>query len=279
MVLATSGPRRVEHDTTEGNGKNVGDAERLLSVLGGTVLTVMGANRRGGAGIVMALMGAELIRRGATGHCMVYEATGISTKEDSVRDEGRGGEEARGGMLSQPAGHDAAREAAHGGSLSDRSDVHGARATVNARKSVKIERRVTVQRSAAELYAFWRDPRNMPQVMQIVDSVEPIDSTHAHWRATGPGGKKFEWVAEIINDLPNELIAWKSDENADVANAGSVHFKQIPGGGTEVRLVMDYEPPFGKAGYVLSRLLRRDPDEMLREDLERFRQMMESGTR
>lgn len=217
----------------------------------------------------MAVVGAELIRRGATGHCMVYDAVGFSTREGVVTNEAR--------SEGEPRAVHAGTSGTTGGSPSGRTDVTGAKATVNARKAVKIERSVTVQRSAAELYRFWRDPRNMPQVMQLVDAVEPIDDTHARWFATAPGGRRIEWVAEIINDLPNELIAWKSEEDADVANAGSVHFRQIAGGGTEVRLVMDYEPPFGKAGYVLARLLRRDPDVMLQEDLARFKEMMESG--
>jgi uncharacterized membrane protein len=270
MVLATSGLPRVAHqEHGRGTGRNVGNAERWASIAGGAALALLGARRRGGSGVAMAVLGAELIRRGATGHCMVYEAVGYSTTEDDVANDARSGGEMR-EVHAGTAG-------TTGGSPSSRTDVTGARATVNARKAVKIERSVVVQRSAAELYRYWRDPRNMPEVMQLVDAVEPIDDTHARWFATAPGGRRIEWVAEIINDLPNELIAWKSADDADVANAGSVHFRQAPGGGTEVRLVMDYEPPFGRAGYVLARLLRRDPDVMLQEDLARFKVAMESG--
>lgn len=248
MVLATSGPRRVQHDASIAANRNVGEVERWLSVLGGSALAVVGANRRGGAGTALALMGAELIRRGATGHCLVYDALGVTTRSDGVaRGPHRLGE-------GSPA------------------------ATVEARKAVKVERSVTVNRPAAELYAFWRDPRNIPRFMELVDAVEPIDETHARWIAGGPAGKTLTWVAEIINDIPNELIAWKSVDDADVANAGSVHFRPAAGGrGTEVKLVVDYEPPGGRPGRMLAKLLGREPEAVLREDLRRFKRLMETG--
>lgn len=248
MVLATSGPRRVPHDASIAANKNMGHAERWLSVLGGSALAVLAANRRGASGVAMALVGAELIRRGATGHCLVYDALGVTTASDGT---------AQGPHRVGPG---------------------SPAATVHASRSVKLERSVTVNRPAAELYEFWKDPRNLPRFMELVESVEPIDDRHARWTAGERMGKPLTWVAEIINDIPNELIAWKSEPNADVANAGSVHFRPAAGGrGTEVKLVVDYEPRGGQAGHLLAKLFGREPDTVMREDLRRFKRLMETG--
>jgi len=249
MVLATSGPRRVQHDASVAANRNVGHAERWLSVLGGSALAVIGANRRGAGGLAIALMGAELIRRGATGRCLLYDALGVSTASDATSE---------GFHHVGPAGRSAVLEARH---------------------AVKIERSITVDRSPEELYAFWREPRNLPRFMHLIEAVEPLGDTRARWRTTSLAGKSLVWEVEVFNDVPNQLIAWRSVPGAPVANAGSVHFRAHPDSrrGTEVRVVADYEPPGGVAGQWLSKLLGRDPDAMLREDLRRFKQLIETG--
>jgi uncharacterized membrane protein len=82
----------------------------------------------------------------------------------------------------------------------------------------------------------------------------------------------------VHNEIPDELIAWKSAENASVPNAGSVHFKRVPGGlGTELRVVLEYEPPAGKLGVAIAKLFGEEPQQQVREDLRRFKQTMETG--
>jgi len=91
-------------------------------------------------------------------------------------------------------------------------------------------------------------------------------------------GMSVKWEAEIINDQPNELIAWRSLAGADVDNAGSVTFKPAPGDrGTEVSVTMDYIPPAGKAGSLFAKLFGKDANQVIREDLRRFKQLMETG--
>ncbi|MHB0949206.1 MAG: SRPBCC family protein [Gemmatimonadaceae bacterium] len=248
MVLETTGPRRVEGDRSAAANRNVGDLERWVSVLGGSALAVWGLERRDVPGAALALLGAAMIHRGATGHCYVYDAIGVST------DDG-----ARGFIphADQPA---------------------GLAATVRASKSVKVERSIAVSRSPAELYALWRDPANVARFMDQVESVEPIDDRHARWTMRGPAGRRISWVAEVIVDVPDERIAWKSAEGSQVPNAGSVHFDALPDArGTEVRLVMDYEPPAGLIGNSLAKLLGADPDVMVRESLRRFKALAEVG--
>src|SRR5262249_56215779 len=96
--------------------------------------------------------------------------------------------------------------------------------------------------------------------------------------ARGPLGMKAEWDAKAYNENPDQMTAWRSLEGADVDNTGSVQFRRAPGGrGTEVRVIMKYDPPAGKAGATIAKLLGEDPEGLIREDLRRFKQLMEPG--
>jgi uncharacterized membrane protein len=226
---------------------NVANPERIGSVAVGAALIAYGLKQRDAKGLLAALLGGAFVQRGATGHCMVYDALGVSTGDaDAVL--GR-----------------------------HRSDVTGAAATVNARKAVKVERAVTIARPRHELYAFWRDFTNLPQFMEHLESVRVDSPTRSHWTAKAPAGS-VEWEAEIVNDVPDEIIAWKSIGDPDVANAGAVNFSDAPGDrGTIVKVTLDYEPPGGKLGAFVARLFGEDPDRQVREDLRKFKQLMETG--
>jgi uncharacterized membrane protein len=92
----------------------------------------------------------------------------------------------------------------------------------------------------------------------------------------GPLGTKLEWNADIINDVPNELIAWRSVDCSELENAGSVHFVSIGDGRTEVRLIVRCDPPGGRFGARVARILGDDPAVQVREDLRRLKALMES---
>jgi uncharacterized membrane protein len=155
---------------------------------------------------------------------------------------------------------------------------HGRAAVLDATKAVKVDRSVTVARPADVLFGFWRNFENLPRIMGHLESVTVLSAERSRWKAKGPAGMTVEWEAVIHNEVENELIAWKSTDDADVKNAGSVRFKEAPGGrGTEVRVVLEYEPPAGKLGMVVAKLLGEEPDLQVREDLRRFKQLMETG--
>jgi uncharacterized membrane protein len=105
-----------------------------------------------------------------------------------------------------------------------------------------------------------------------------LDQRNSHWAAKGIGGARIEWDAEIYNEIQNELIAWRSLENADVVNAGSVRFQKGPvGHGTYVRVSVNYNPPAGKLGATVAQLFGAEPTQLIKEDLRRLKQMMEAG--
>ena len=137
---------------------------------------------------------------------------------------------------------------------------------------VKIEREIPVDEQPDKVYAFWRDLRNLPIVMPNLESVQVLSEHRSRWRAKGLAGTTVEWTAEIVNDKPNELIAWRTEPGAKIAHAGSVHFVPRPGGGTVIRVALQYDPPGGELTDMLGRLIGVDPRRRIDEDLERLRE-------
>jgi uncharacterized membrane protein len=216
-------------------GRNINDVERWLSLAAGTGLALYGLSRRKTAGWMLAAFGGMLIERGASGHCRIYEALGLNTTEGA--DDTRLALGGRGGTI--------------------------------------VEESVTINRPVEELYRFWRNLENLPQFMHHLESVERLTDTLSRWRAIGPGGTTIEWDAEIINEVPNKLIGWRSIEGAGVVSAGSVNFEDAgPGRGTRVRVRLQYSPPGGKVGVALARLIGRDAATAIREDLHRFKDVV-----
>jgi uncharacterized membrane protein len=143
---------------------------------------------------------------------------------------------------------------------------------------VRLERSIIVNQAPEECYRFWRNFENLPQFMVHVKSVRPNGENRTHWVARGPAGIAVEWDAEITHERPNESISWRSLENADLDNSGTVRFEQAPGGrGTIVRVSMYYSPPALGAGTVIATLFGQSPEQALAKDLRRFKQVLETG--
>jgi uncharacterized membrane protein len=216
--------------------QNLAEVERWASALGGAALTVYGVKQRSVAGAMIAASGGALIVRGATGHCPVYAATGVSTADGDTR------------------------------------------VALAGSRGLHVQQAVTINRSTDELFRFWRNFENLPQFMQYLVSVRQIDQRRSHWVVKAPAGRTVEWDAEIVNEVPNELIGWRTIDGADVISAGSVRFKPAgPHRGTEVHVRLQYEPPGGKIGAAIAWMLRHDPNQTIQEDLRRFKQLMEAG--
>ena len=100
-------------------------------------------------------------------------------------------------------------------------------------------------------------------------SVENVGQRRSHWVASAPARWRTEWYADIINDIPNELIAWRTVEGSDVVSAGSVHFEPGPvGRGTVVRDQAAVRPAGRQAGRTRSRgCLATNHRQVIREGL------------
>ena len=226
------------HDRRVRDGRNISNVERWGSVVAGAGLATYGLSRRRGSGWVLAGLGAWLVQRGMSGHCHTYEMLGMNTAG---------------------TGEDTRR-------------------ALGGRGGVIVEESVTINQPIEILDRFWRNLENLPRFMRHLESVERITDTLSRWRARGPGGTTVEWNAEIINEVPNQVIGWRSIEGSDVVSAGSVNFDRAGGGrGTRVRVRLQYSPPGGKLGAAVAKLLGRDPGSEIREDLRQFKQIVEGG--
>ena len=143
---------------------------------------------------------------------------------------------------------------------------------------VRFKKSITINRSPEELYSFWRDFENLPRFMIHLESVRVTGDGRSHWVAKAPMGATVEWDAEITEDRPNELIAWRSVEGADVDNNGSVRFERAPGNrGTIIRVEINYTPPGGVIGAGIAKLFGEEPEQQAGDDLRRFKQVVETG--
>ncbi len=145
-------------------------------------------------------------------------------------------------------------------------------------QTIKVEKTVTINSSPEELYRFWHDFENLPRFMKHLKHVKVYDEKRSHWIANAPLGNSVEWDAEIINDQENHLIAWASVEGADIDNSGFVRFQPAPNGrGTEVKVVIEYNPPGGAIGAAVAKLFGEEPEQQIGDDLRRFKQIIEAG--
>ncbi len=143
---------------------------------------------------------------------------------------------------------------------------------------IDVTEAITVNRSPEEVYRFWRNFENLPRFMEHLESVNSIDNLRSRWKAKAPAGTTVEWVAEIIDDQANRIIAWRSLPDADVPNSGMVRFALAPGNrGTEITVELHYEPPGGAIGAAIAKLFGQEPSQQVKSDLHRLKQVLETG--
>ena len=146
------------------------------------------------------------------------------------------------------------------------------------REAALAARTVTINRPRAELYAFWRDFRNLALFMENIESVTPGDDRRSHWVVKAPAGKTVEWDSVLVEEVENELLAWETVEGSGLRNAGRIEFRDgPPGRGTEVTATIVYEPPGGELGKLVAKLFQKEPKIQARRELRRFKQLMETG--
>ncbi|MFY1670881.1 SRPBCC family protein [Plantactinospora sp. WMMB334] len=156
--------------------------------------------------------------------------------------------------------------------------VHSGRTAGVRRRALRASATVTINRPADEVYRFWRDFENLPRFMYHLESVRSDGDGRSHWTARAPGGRRVEWDAELVEESLSEMISWRSVRGARVPNAGRVRFTRATGGrGTEVRVELAYAPPGGAVGRAVAKLLGAEPGQQIRDDLRRFKQVIETG--
>jgi uncharacterized membrane protein len=135
-----------------------------------------------------------------------------------------------------------------------------------------------VNASPEQAYKLWRDFKSLSRFMVHLKSVRELDAHRSEWIAFGPGRREIRWNAEITEDSPNQRIAWRSLPNSEVQTSGSVNFRPDPQGrGTFVSANVQYGIPGGPVTSGLAALFGKNPEFVVREDVRRFKQLLESG--
>jgi uncharacterized membrane protein len=142
----------------------------------------------------------------------------------------------------------------------------------------RVRGAITVRRPRSDVYLFWQDFENLPSFMAHLESVAVVGDGRTRWVALAGTDRRMQWETEIVEFVPDEMIAWRSVKGGDVDSEGVVRFLTAPGGrGTEVRLDMRYSAWAGRAGRMIARLFGADPQQQVDEDLRRLKQLMETG--
>jgi uncharacterized membrane protein len=158
------------------------------------------------------------------------------------------------------------------------STIQQAQEAIGMNQSIKVKKTVTIDKPADELYRYWHNFENLPTFMKHLKSVTVHDNKRSHWVASAPLGQSVEWDAETIEDRENQLISWASVAGADIDNSGFVRFQPAPGGrGTEVKVVLEYNPPGGAVGAAVAKLFGEEPQQQIGDELRRFKMLMEAG--
>ncbi len=140
----------------------------------------------------------------------------------------------------------------------------------------EVAKYVTVNAPVEKVYAYWRDFTNFPNFMPNVKEVAPVGASdeRTRWKVDGPLGASAEWEAEIVEDVPNEKIAWRSLEGSRVENSGVVRFDDR-GSQTSIEVAIEYQPPGGAAGDAVAKLFE-NPEQQVDEALDRFAEVVQS---
>ena len=222
----------------DGAVHNVGDTERLVSGLAGSILVMKGLGRGSLAGLLISGIGGALVHRGVTGRCRVYEALGQSTAPAHSQSG-----------LTVPNG-------------------------IHVATSMLIQR--SPDELYGEWSQLENLPRMMTHLKSV--TVIDEKKSHWVASAPSIVGGQVEWDAETVKDIPGRQISWASLPGSQVENAGRIRFSQAPGDrGTIVSVQLDYRPPAGRLGHWIAKLFGEDAEKQIVSDLRNFKRTIETG--
>jgi uncharacterized membrane protein len=219
---------------------NVGETERLLSIAAGGLVLLRALEAKPLGALFGLLAGGGLVYRGLSGHCSLYQRLGIDTSGAAKQGD------------------------------------HAARG-VAAQQGERVECSVVIHAPPTTVFQRWRRLSHLPEILRHLDSVVELDSVRSRWTVSGPLGTALEWDAEIINEKPNELIAWRSLPGGSLDTAGSVRFQPRDNQrATELTVNMKYDPPGGQLGAWVADVLGAGLAAQLRDDLAAFKRQVET---
>jgi uncharacterized membrane protein len=102
-----------------------------------------------------------------------------------------------------------------------------------------VVKSIDVELPVSTVYDQWTQFEEFPEFMEGVEEVTQVDDTRLHWVAKIAGTRR-EWDAEIVDQQPDQRIAWRSIDGA--GNGGVVTFQPTGVAATRVNLQMEFAP-------------------------------------
>jgi uncharacterized membrane protein len=134
----------------------------------------------------------------------------------------------------------------------------------------EVKESVEVNVPVSTAYNQWTQFEEFPNFMEKVESVTQLDETHLRWVAE-IGGRREEWKAEITQQVPDEIIAWRAIEGQE--NSGIVRFEPLGPDRTRIDVTLTWEPE-GLAEAAADKVGLAD--RAVNVDLERYKELVES---
>lgn len=148
--------------------------------------------------------------------------------------------------------------------------------TTEGAKPFNFTKTITIQKSKDEVYRFWRQLENLPQIMTHVSKVEKLAENKYMWEAEF-NKQHFRWNALIIEDIPGKKISWTSVDSPDVENSGKVEFNDAPKGGMELKVTICYKPAKTAADKLLAHAFDPVFKQRILDNLRQFKRKVETG--
>ena len=142
---------------------------------------------------------------------------------------------------------------------------------------IHIQKTITIDARADDLYKFWRSPENYPRVFSHVNKITREGENLYRWVVAGPGGTPITWMARIVREVPNRLVEWQSTPESMLQNHGIALFETEKDGRTRIHVRMNYCPPAGFLGHGLAMLFGVDPKSAMDDDFMRLKSIFEHG--
>ena len=141
----------------------------------------------------------------------------------------------------------------------------------------RVHESIEVQAPLQDVFTYWSNLENFPQIMSNVEEVRVLDQETSHWKVKGPLGTDVEFDAKTTEMSPERGIGWNSTNDNEVETSGQVRFEEVAEGRTRIDVTMNYsDPPGGKVGELAANALS-NPEREMREDLENFARKVERG--
>ncbi len=144
------------------------------------------------------------------------------------------------------------------------------------RRGIKLQKTFEINAPVEKVYGMFANPENFPKFMAHVREVKKTAEGRFHWTGAGPAGLSASWESEMTENVPNQVVAWRSVPGSLVRNAGVIRF--MPSAtGTRVGVTLSYNPPGGALGRAVAALFGRDPKHTLEDDMVRLKSLLEVG--